>query len=226
MDVVDFVIDEIELVKLVGTVVDVGCVKVAYFEVETGLAVVEVVALLNRSLFIELTTKETEIDVAEGLIDETTIDEMDVVVVFVGITEETNNEGELLDVATDVAVDGIVEDILVAIILFDCEINVVIEEIAVKAIDEKTDVAIAEEITIDDVELTDDEPVVFVEDEEIKLVEIFDEINESEVEVAIGEIDNEINVVGVELFDAELIGEVGIEEKINVAEVVIVGIDE
>ena len=223
---VDFDVDKIELIKLVGTVVDVGCVKVADFEVETGLAIVEVVALLNRSLFIELTTKETEIDVAEGLIDETTIDEMDVVVVFVGITEETNNEGELLDVATDVAVDGIVEDILVAIILFDCEINVVIEEIAVKAIDEKTDVAIAEEITIDDVELTDDEPVVFVEDEEIKLVEIFDEINESEVEVAIGEIDNEINVVGVELFDAELIGEVGIEEKINVAEVVIVGIDE
>jgi len=109
--VVDFDVDEIELIKLVGTVVDVGCVKVADIEVETvddkiviedaifelvvmditklfvvlddsdmlfvdiellklenidtetlltddvelEIAVVEVVALLNRPLFIELT---------------------------------------------------------------------------------------------------------------------------------------------------------------------------
>ena len=119
--------------------VEFSKVEVADMEIDDAVGFIELLCVIA-----ELTVV---IEVLE-LIDETKIDEIDV---FVGITEDND-----VDVETDVAIGGIEENIFVAIILFDCEINVVIvgiEEIAVKAIEEETEVVIAEEITMKDVEL-------------------------------------------------------------------------
>jgi len=98
MNVVDFDIDDVELIKLVGTVVDFDCVKIAV---------------------------ETEITVDKIKLED--IVEVDCIAELDRDSAEFNGV-EVVDIEIDDAV-GFIEEIYVAVELFDVEVNVGIVEI-------------------------------------------------------------------------------------------------